>query len=109
MTVAEAEVARQACLAAFDDRQAERYRLLCARLSECGAELARLRSVELQHLSAPDQERVKAEEAAAAFRMHVAQRRVEEHAPGVAVKRRELDARLAADRRIAVALGGEHS
>lgn len=104
LTAGEAEVATAACLAAFDDRQADRRRLLSLRLAECGAELARLRGVELTHLSPADQERVRAEEAAAAFRLRVGQRRLEEHAPAAAQRRAELEARLAADRRLAAAL-----
>lgn len=107
LTAAEAEEAQAACLQAFDDRQADRQRLLTSRLGECTAELARLRSVlhsELHHLTPADQERVRAEEAGAAFRTRVVQRRVDEHAPEGAVKRKELQARLTADKRLAVAM-----
>ena len=108
LTAAEAAAARQACLNAFDDRQAARLHLLRARLAEGGAELSRLRALladELHHLADPD--RVAAEEAAAAFRLRMVQRRVEEHAPGAAAKRRELEARLDGDKRLAVALAAE--
>lgn len=104
LTAGEAEEVRAACLEAFDDRQAERRRLLSLRLAEGGAELARLRTVELAHLSPADQERFKAEEAGAAFRLRVVQRRLEEHAPAAAGRRAELEARLVADRRLAAAL-----
>ncbi|KAL4458559.1 hypothetical protein ABPG75_013424 [Micractinium tetrahymenae] len=104
LTAGEAEEAGAACLAAFDDRQTDRHRLLSLRLAECGAELARLRGIDLAHLSPADQERFKADEAAAAFRLRVVQRRLQEHAPAAAERRAELAARLAADRRLAAAL-----
>lgn len=107
MTAAEAEDARAACLAAFDDRMADRQRVLQSRLAESSAEVARLGAVlssELQHLSPADQARVQAEEAAAAFRLHVVQRRAEEHPAQAEARRRELETQLAADKRLAAAL-----
>ena len=107
MTAAEAEDARAACLAAFDDRMACRHGLLRARLAESSAEVARVSGVlahEARHLSAADQQRVQQEEGAAAFRLGVVRRRAEEHAPQTAAKRRELEAKLAADKRLAAAL-----
>ncbi len=104
LTPGEADVVREACLAAFDDRQADRRRLLSLRLAECEAELARLQAIELAHISPADKERVRAEEAAAGFRLRVVQRRMEEHEPAAAERRAELEARLGADRRLAAAL-----
>ena len=107
MTAREAEEARAACLAAFDDRMACRHSLLRARLAESSAELARVSGVlaqEAHHLGAADLERLQGEEGAAGFRLGVVRRRVEEHAPGAAAKRRQLEGKLAADKRLAVAL-----
>jgi hypothetical protein len=107
MTAAEAEDARAACLAAFDDRMACRHSLLRARLAESSAEVARSSGVlahEAHHLSPADQERMQQKEGAATFRLGVVRRRAEEHAPQAAAKRRVLEAKLAADKRLAAAL-----
>lgn len=107
MTAAEAEEARAACLAAFDDRWAARRALLAQRLAESGAEAARLGGVlaaELQHLSAADVERLRQDQAAAAFRHRVVQRRVEEHGERAAEKRAALERQLDGDKRLRAAL-----
>lgn len=107
MTAAEAEDARAACLAAFDERARTRADLLARRLAEGAAEASRLAAQlagELSTLSPADQARLRQDEAAAAFRLRVAQRRADEHGPAAARKRRELEARLAGDRRLVAAL-----
>jgi hypothetical protein len=107
MTAAEAEEAWRACLAAFDDRMADRRRVLVTRLAESEAEASRLRGVlrdEVQHLGAADVARVQEEEAAAAFRLRVVRRRVERFPLVVKERRGELEARLAGDKRLAAAL-----
>ena len=108
MTAAEAAAARAACLAACDERAAARRALLQARLAEHGAEVGHLdEALAAEATVAPaDAERLRAERAAAAFRLRVAQRRFEEHGPRAAAARADLKARLAADRRLAAALAG---
>lgn len=107
MTAAEAEEARAACLAAFDDRWAARRTLLAQRLAESSAEVARLASVlatEQQHLGAADLERVQREHEAAAFRLKVVQRRADEHGTLTQQKRAELERQLDGDKRLRAAL-----
>lgn len=107
MTAAEAEEARAACLAAFQDRWAARRALLAQRLAESRAEVARLTGVlatEQQHLSAADLERVQREHEAAAFRLKVAQRQADEHGTDAQQKRAELERQLDGDKRLRAAL-----
>lgn len=107
MTAAEAEEARSRCLAAFDERTRARADLLARRLAESGAEVARLAGQlagELSTLSPADQARLRQDAASADFRLRVVQRRMDEHAPAAAAKRRDLEALLAGDRRLAAAL-----
>ncbi|KAL4859287.1 Dynein regulatory complex subunit 7 [Chlorella vulgaris] len=107
MTAAEALDAQAACLAAFDDRMAERQRMLAARVAESSAEVARLGSVlswELQHLSPAEQARVREEAAAEAFRLQVAQQRADGYPTSATRRREELERKLTTDRRLAVAL-----
>lgn len=107
MTAGEAEAARAACLAAFDDRTAARRALLAQRLAESRAEAARLGGLlasEAQHLGPEELARLREEEAAAAFRLKVVERRAQELGPHAAARRRELEAKLDADRRLVAAL-----
>ncbi len=107
MTAAEAEEARAACLAAFEDRWAARRVLLAQRLAESAAEvelLAGVLATEQQHLSAADLERVQREHDAAAFRHKVAQRRAGGHSALAQQKRAELERQLEADKRLRAAL-----
>ena len=111
MTASEASDARAACLAAFDDRWAERRTLLAQRLAESSAEVARLAGVlatEQQHLSAADLERVQREHEAAAFRLRVVQRRAGEHGALAQQKRAELERQLDGDKRLQAALAAGH-
>lgn len=84
--------------------------LLLTRLAESSAEVDRLRALlasgEQAHLSPADAQRLEAEEAAATFRLKVVQRRVEEHGPRAAARRREMEAKLASDKRLVSALAG---
>lgn len=107
MTAAEARDAQAACLAAFDDRMAERQRVLAARVAESSSEVARLGSVlswELQHLSPAEQARAREEAAAEAFRLQVAQQREDGYPAAAARRREELEHKLATDIRLAAAL-----
>ena len=107
MTPGEAEEAKAVCLAAFDERTRVRRDLLARRVGECGAEAAQLGqhlAKELQHLSPEDQATLRQEATAAAFRLCVAQRRAEVLPARAQARRRELEARLAADRRLVAAL-----
>lgn len=106
MTAAEAEEARAACLAAFDERARMRVALLQCRLGESAVEMARLDGAlgSEATLAPADQARLSQERSQAAFRLAGVQRRLSEHAPRMAAKRQELEARLGADRRLVAAL-----